>query len=364
MARLSRAQSQEHNRVKVLAAAQEEFTERGFRDAKIDTIAERAGFTRGAVYSNFPSKRALYFAVLANLSENAPIPQHAEPGLTAKEALGTLARAWVARLPLADIGEHDGSARLSMDLMPEITGETRTRLPYAQLMRLNAILLGLSLERLEPRRGRMVRIAETVLTTLHGATQMAAAAPGFVEPFNVVKACEQLAELDLADSWPAPPIIAPVKLVDEAWSPSPALNSLKSEPAALAHDGIVAVLGLHRLSAAEEAVRAARASDKITVAVVTNDPAELAPLARLAIADVWHCLRQAFPEPAWPRLQLVISTATELASAAGVPGVSDATEVAVRVSQGRIVARAEGYGACHAATSVTVDQSARNTGRA
>ena len=363
MARLSRAQTQENNRAKILTAAQEEFAERGFRDAKIDAIAERAGFTRGAVYSNFPGKRALYFAVLADLAENTPLPPHAEPGLTAREALGALARAWVARLPLADIGERDGSARLSMDLMPEVTAETRTRLPYAQLMRLNAVLLGLALERLEPRRGRMVRIAETVLTTLHGATKMAAAAPGFVEPFNVVKACERLAGLDLADSWSAPSIIAPVQRVDEAWSPPSAIDSLRMESASLGGDGIVAVLGLHRLSAAEEAVRAARADDKVTIALVTSDPAELTPLARLAIADLWHCLRQAFPRPAWPSLQLVFDAGRELAGAAGMHAVSDTTEVAVRITGQRITARAEGFGACHAATSVEADQSARNSGR-
>ncbi|MFC6931129.1 TetR/AcrR family transcriptional regulator [Actinomadura yumaensis] len=72
MARLTRARAQELNRAKVLAAAREEFAELGFRDAKIDGIAERAGLTRGAVYSNFPGKRALYFAVLADLAESAP----------------------------------------------------------------------------------------------------------------------------------------------------------------------------------------------------------------------------------------------------------------------------------------------------
>ncbi|MER6901984.1 helix-turn-helix domain-containing protein, partial [Amycolatopsis sp. NPDC000740] len=81
MARLTRAQTQERNRAKVLAAARDEFTERGFRDAKIDVIAERAELTRGAVYSNFPGKRALYFAVLAAEAERfaaeAPDP---DPG--------------------------------------------------------------------------------------------------------------------------------------------------------------------------------------------------------------------------------------------------------------------------------------------
>ena len=62
---MTRAELQEQNRAKVLAAARTEFVERGYRDAKVDDIAERAALTRGAVYSNFPGKRALYFAVLA-----------------------------------------------------------------------------------------------------------------------------------------------------------------------------------------------------------------------------------------------------------------------------------------------------------
>ena len=72
MGRLTRAETQERNRAKVLAAARTEFAERGFRDAKIDSIAERAGLTRGAVYSNFPGKRALYFAILADPSRARP----------------------------------------------------------------------------------------------------------------------------------------------------------------------------------------------------------------------------------------------------------------------------------------------------
>ncbi|MGH3397592.1 MAG: TetR family transcriptional regulator, partial [Streptosporangiaceae bacterium] len=74
MSRLTRAQAQERNRARVLAAARQEFTERGFRDAKVDSIAERAELTRGAVYSNFPGKRALYFTILAQDAERAGSP--------------------------------------------------------------------------------------------------------------------------------------------------------------------------------------------------------------------------------------------------------------------------------------------------
>ncbi|WP_326823292.1 TetR/AcrR family transcriptional regulator [Streptosporangium sp. NBC_01756] len=355
MSRLTRAEMQERNRGKVLAAAREEFTERGFRDAKIDSIAERAELTRGAVYSNFPGKRALYFAVLADLAERAPEPPHPEPGRTAREALSAFARAWVTRLPLATAEPHD-PARLGMDLMSEVIVEERTRLPFAQLMRFDALLLGLALERLrppEPPAGRLVGVAEAVLTTLHGASQMAAAAPGFIEPFTIVSVCEQLADLDLGDVWQPPhiPYIPRARPADEPWSPPPAVDVIRGGPARLAGDGVVAILGLHRLEAAEEAVRAAPPEATVTAVLVTGDSDELAPLARLVIAELRSCLRQAFPPSAWPRLQVVYDESGVLAAAAGMPAVSDGTEAAVRIEAGRIVARADGRGACHAAAS-------------
>jgi AcrR family transcriptional regulator len=348
--RLTRAEAQERNRAKVLAAARDEFIECGFRDAKIDSIADRAELTRGAVYSNFPGKRALYFAVLAEDAESHSGP--ARPGRTPRDALGALARAWLARLPLVT-GERPGPARLGMDLMPEVAADERTREAFAQLMRLEAILLGLAVEGLGGTRGRMVRVAETVLTTLYGASALAATAPGFVEPFNVVSACERLADLDLGDGWPPPHLayVSPARQVDDSWSPPDAVDAVRGEPVRLGGDGMVAVLGLHRLEAVEEAVRGASPGEPVTVVLVSGDPGELAPLARLAVADLCGCLLQAFPVEAWPRLRVVHDERGVIAAAAGVPAVHDATETAVRVGAGRIVARADGRGACHAAAS-------------
>lgn len=358
MARLTRAATQQRTRARVLAAARDEFTERGFRDAKIDSIAERAGLTRGAVYSNFPGKRALYFAVLAEDAERAAGPPRPEAAATPGEALGAFARAWVAGLPLAT-DEWDGAAALGRDLIPEILADERTRRPFAQLMQLDALLLGLALEGLRrPRKpaGRMVRVAGVALTTLHGASQLAAAAPGFGEPFDVVSACERLAELDLGDAWQPPhlPHVPRARPDDAPWSPPAAVDAVRGEPARLGGDGVVAVLGLHRLAAVEEAVRAAPPGAEVTAVLVTGEPDELAPLARLAIAELRACLRQAVPASAWPRLQVVLDEAGGIAAAAGVRAVSDATESAVRIADGRVVARADGYGACHAAASAVV----------
>ncbi|GAA2755159.1 TetR/AcrR family transcriptional regulator [Actinopolymorpha rutila] len=346
---------QEHNRGRVLAAARDEFTERGFRDAKIDQIAERAELTRGAVYSNFPSKRALYFAVLAEDAERAADQQYPPTATTAGAALGDFARAWMARLPLSTEDQRSAS-RLGRDLIPEIVSDERVSRPFSQLTSLGAILLGLCLEQFPSSRraaSRMVQVAEIALTTLHGAGQLAAAAPGFGEPFAVVRACEQLAELDLDDTWrPAHlPHVAPARPVDRPWRPPATTDALRDEPADLEQDGVLAVLGLHRLAAVEEALRAAPPESAVTAVLVTSNPGELGPLARLAVTDLRTGLKGAFAPSAWPRLRIVHDESGELAAAAGVSAVSDATETAVRIQAGRIIARADGYGACHAAAS-------------
>jgi hypothetical protein len=200
-----------------------------------------------------------------------------------------------------------------------------------------------------------VRIAELALTTLHGASQLAAAAPGFIEPFDVISACERLADLDLDDIWQPPhlPHVAAARPTNEQWSAPPALDAIRAEPARLTGDGVVAILGLHRLSAIEEAVRAAPPGVDVTAVLVTSAPDELAHLARLTIADFRTYLHQAFPQSAWPRLQLIHRDSAALIAATGVAAISDATETAVRIQAGRIIARADGFGACHAAASAT-----------
>ncbi|WP_434587748.1 TetR/AcrR family transcriptional regulator [Streptomyces sp. A5-4] len=48
---------------RLLDAAREVFAESGFRGAGIEDICRRAGFTRGAFYSNFRTKEELFFAL-------------------------------------------------------------------------------------------------------------------------------------------------------------------------------------------------------------------------------------------------------------------------------------------------------------
>jgi len=62
--RLTRTERKERTRADLLAAAKVVFMRRGFHGASLDEIAEEAGYTKGAVYSNFADKDALFIAVL------------------------------------------------------------------------------------------------------------------------------------------------------------------------------------------------------------------------------------------------------------------------------------------------------------
>jgi AcrR family transcriptional regulator len=63
-ARLTRAERKQQTRAELLAAAQRVFLGRGFHGASLNEIAEEAGYTFGAVYSNFRNKDDLFLAVL------------------------------------------------------------------------------------------------------------------------------------------------------------------------------------------------------------------------------------------------------------------------------------------------------------
>ena len=57
--RLTREQSRDQTRQRLLDAAQSIFITKGFVAASVEDIAEQAGYTRGAFYSNFGSKSEL-----------------------------------------------------------------------------------------------------------------------------------------------------------------------------------------------------------------------------------------------------------------------------------------------------------------
>ncbi|WP_068270283.1 TetR/AcrR family transcriptional regulator [Aldersonia kunmingensis] len=62
--RWTRQRRVEHTRSLLLDAAEEVFAKQGFGGAALEDIADVAGYTRGAIYSNFGTKEDLFLAVI------------------------------------------------------------------------------------------------------------------------------------------------------------------------------------------------------------------------------------------------------------------------------------------------------------
>jgi AcrR family transcriptional regulator len=62
--RLTREQSKANTRERLLAAARSAFAESGFHGASVEEIATRAGFSTGALYSNFDGKEDLFLVLM------------------------------------------------------------------------------------------------------------------------------------------------------------------------------------------------------------------------------------------------------------------------------------------------------------
>lgn len=61
---LSRQDQQQRTRAALVVAARMVFARDGFHGARLDVIANEAGYSKGAVYSNFANKAELFLAVL------------------------------------------------------------------------------------------------------------------------------------------------------------------------------------------------------------------------------------------------------------------------------------------------------------
>jgi AcrR family transcriptional regulator len=62
--RLRRQESQAQTRARLLQAAGRVFAQHGYAGASVDAVAEEAGYSKGAVYSNFESKEDIFLELM------------------------------------------------------------------------------------------------------------------------------------------------------------------------------------------------------------------------------------------------------------------------------------------------------------
>jgi AcrR family transcriptional regulator len=101
--RLTRPERKERTRSDLVAAARRVFERHGFHRASLEQIAEEAGYTKGAVYSNFTGKDELFLAVLdEHIAGRVPVYERIVLGEESfEDALRAIARHLVA------LGEED-----------------------------------------------------------------------------------------------------------------------------------------------------------------------------------------------------------------------------------------------------------------
>ena len=99
VARVTRAESKERTRQRLLAEAQRLFRERGYAATSLEQIAEAAEVTKGAIYGHFASKEDLMLSAL----EAAPAPDYSttlnDQSRPLRERLAEFSRAVAAEDP-------------------------------------------------------------------------------------------------------------------------------------------------------------------------------------------------------------------------------------------------------------------------
>ncbi len=97
--RLTREERKSMTRSRILDAARRLFLRQGFHATSLEQISEEAGFTKGAVFSNFDSKADLFLALLdlrfAERVEELDRAAAARQRLTIEDEIRGAARAWM-----------------------------------------------------------------------------------------------------------------------------------------------------------------------------------------------------------------------------------------------------------------------------
>jgi len=95
----TRADRRARTRDELIAAADRRFSADGFHATSLDAVADEAGYTKGAVYSNFASKEDLFFAVYERRVERriAETAALLEGAATARDGLDRVGAATMRR---------------------------------------------------------------------------------------------------------------------------------------------------------------------------------------------------------------------------------------------------------------------------
>jgi AcrR family transcriptional regulator len=144
--RLNREESQARTRNLLIEAARNEIVKKGFALASVRDIAEAAGFSQGAFYSNFPDKEAILLELMQRhqSEERGKI----EATLSQAQAQGDVAKAMAGIEKWASSNADPGFAVLATELQLQALRSPSFAQVYNDLNRKHRRALGTLLSRM------------------------------------------------------------------------------------------------------------------------------------------------------------------------------------------------------------------------
>jgi AcrR family transcriptional regulator len=193
--RLSRAERRDQTVADLVAAADRRFVDGGFHATTVEQVAADAGYTKGAVYSNFASKEELFFAVYERRSARAI--GEVERLLREQGPLDGLAR--LSRDTTSRRGRDDGWLAVYFEFWAHVLRHPELRERFAELRRRGRAPLQAALERVNP--DLPVDAAEATIAM--NAAQLGIALERLTDPAAVAEDLgERLARAALAQVTP------------------------------------------------------------------------------------------------------------------------------------------------------------------
>jgi AcrR family transcriptional regulator len=173
----TREERKTRTREELIQAAERLFSRDGFHATSLDALADEAGYTKGAVYSNFASKEDLFFAVYERRA--AAAVRYVERTLRELGPAAALER--MAVDTAARRGRDDGWLAVFVEFWAHVVRNRELRERFAEL------------------HARSLRPAVEAVARLTGARRDAAAATAAMNAMQIGLALERLTRPGLAD---------------------------------------------------------------------------------------------------------------------------------------------------------------------
>jgi AcrR family transcriptional regulator len=187
--RESRQERRERTRAELLAAARRAFLREGFHAASLDAIAEEAGYTKGAFYSNFASKDDVLVAVLEeHFRDRAEAYESlVSSAETIEDAYGAVARFW------HDANEREPEwSRLVIEFMAHASRNEKLRQAVREVRERGLDRIARIVERLAEGHGVEYTIPISELVRGSGALNRGLAVEQLLDPGLSVEAFEEM----------------------------------------------------------------------------------------------------------------------------------------------------------------------------